>query len=153
MDDIIPELTSEGSGKGGKANKFNRFRDYFKRRLATTLEQLQMLPKDKIIVYKSEKQAMSKNSKHPEKRSSYIGVSKNGANWQSLVVVNKTKLYIATSPDEEEAAKIFDFYTLLHSFGKGKLNWTYSVGEAIELISRYESKIDTHGNRGTSTSN
>lgn len=40
--------------------------------------------------------------------SKYRGVSRNGNQWQVLIMVNKKKRYIGTISDEEEAARIYD---------------------------------------------
>ena len=46
------------------------------------------------------------------RRSSYIGVSKNGKNWQVLINCGKDKKYIGTYTDEKEAAIAYDFFSI-----------------------------------------
>jgi hypothetical protein len=47
------------------------------------------------------------------RRSQYIGVSKNGLNWQVLVNIGLNKHYIGTYEDEIEAAVAYDFYAFV----------------------------------------
>jgi hypothetical protein len=46
-------------------------------------------------------------------RSNFIGVSKNGNHWQSLIVINNTKVYLGTYKTQKEAAVMFDFHSLV----------------------------------------
>lgn len=131
-------------------NKFNVYREQFKKKVNLILSSLYQRPGDEVLVKRTAKQRPSNNTKHPDKRSKYIGVSKNGSHWQSLVVWDKEKLYIATTPSEEKAARIVDFYTLLYRFNKGKMNWEYTVHEAINLINTYKHEINRHGSKNTS---
>mmetsp|Transcript_31313 Transcript_31313/g.35763 ORF Transcript_31313/g.35763 Transcript_31313/m.35763 type:complete len:129 (-) Transcript_31313:130-516(-) len=49
----------------------------------------------------------------PKGRSSnYIGVSRNGDNWQVLINNGKFKKYIGTFSNEKEAAIAYDFYSI-----------------------------------------
>lgn len=70
-------------------------------------------------------------------RSNFIGVSKNGKRWQSLIHINKVKNYIATYDSEEEAAISFDFHCALLKKSKAKTNFSYTKGELIEMIYKY----------------
>ena len=66
---------------------------------------------DKIIVYakkKSEAKVCRSN-----RRSRFTGVFRNGDNWQSFISIEKRKTYLGTYDTQEEAAKVFDFYSLL----------------------------------------
>ena len=119
--------------------KIDKYRGYFRDQVEIRLNELKaMISSDghspnEILVQKARKQASSKNTKFPEKRSQYIGVSKNGKNWQSLVVIKKDKLYISTCKSEETASIIFDFYSILHSSAEAKTNRPYTIGEAIQV--------------------
>ena len=72
------------------------------------------------------------------RRSAYIGVSKNGPNWQAMISAEKMKSYIGTYVSEIEAAEMFDLYSLLvHGFS-AKTNFSYSKAGIIDLISRHQ---------------
>ena len=121
-----------------KKCKFDNYRYYFYKLVDKRISELQWKSSnmdniDSKFIQKSKKQAKSQNSKHPENRSEYIGVSRNGRGWQSLVIIKKVKLYISTSESEVQAARVWDFYTLLHHFDNGKYNHSYSIREAIQV--------------------
>ena len=134
----LPLIKSQSMGGEKKKCKFDRYRDYFYQQVGKCMLQLQWLSEksnniDCLFVSKSKKQAKSQNSKHPENRSEFIGVSRNGRGWQSLVIIKKIKLYISTSPTEEQAARVCDFYTMLHHFQDGKYNFNYTIRQALEV--------------------
>ena len=121
-----------------KKCKFDKYRDYFYKLVDKRISELQWLAEksnsfDCLFVSKSKKQAKSQNSKHPENRSEYIGVSRNGRGWQSLVIIKKVKLYISTSHTEIQASRVCDFYTMLHHFQDGKYNQHYTIRQALEV--------------------
>ena len=68
-----------------------------------------------------------------KRRSKYVGVSRNGCHWQTLINVGKTKKYIGTYCSEAEAAMVYDFYSLgLHGL-KARTNFAYK-GELVRRI-------------------
>ena len=70
-------------------------------------------------------------------RSSYIGVSGNGAQWQALITINKRKTYIGSYESEQDAAVAFDFHCiLLHSL-RAKTNFNYSKANIVSMIANY----------------
>lgn len=71
------------------------------------------------------------------RRSAYIGVSRNGPNWQSMISINKRKSYIGTYPTEMEAAVAFDLYSLLIHGLSAKTNFSYTKPQLVELLSNY----------------
>ena len=71
------------------------------------------------------------------RRSRYIGVSKNGDNWQVLVNMGKFKKYIGTYVDEKEAAVAYDFYTICLHSTKAKTNFAYKKGMILDMINHY----------------
>ena len=94
-----------------KKCKFDNYRYYFYKLVDKRISELQWKSSntnniDSKFLEKSKKQAKSQNSKHPENRSEYIGVSRNGRGWQSLVIIKKVKLYISTSASEIQAARV-----------------------------------------------
>ena len=72
------------------------------------------------------------------RRSSYIGVSKNGPNWQAMISSSKMKSYIGTYVNEIEAAEMFDLYSLLVNGFSAKTNFSYSKTGIIDLINKHQ---------------
>jgi hypothetical protein len=70
-------------------------------------------------------------------RSAFIGVTKNGSNWQALIAIKKKKTYIGTYVTETEAAIAFDFYCILIHGLTAKTNFSYTKGQLFEMISNY----------------
>ena len=61
------------------------------------------------------------------KRSSrFRGVSKNGNQWQVLMMINKNKSYIGSYPSEELAARIYDILSLKNRGMKARTNFIYT---------------------------
>ena len=74
------------------------------------------------------------------KRSSiYRGVSKNGNEWQVLMMINKNKSYIGSYPSEETAARIYDILALKIKGFKARTNFEYNYNEIIKIC---ETQID-----------
>ena len=76
------------------------------------------------------------------RRSSYIGVSKNGPSWQSMITVKKLKTYLGTYHTQQEAAMAFDFYSILAHGLVAKTNFNYSKDAIMIMISNYKSNGD-----------
>ena len=71
--------------------------------------------------------------------SAFVGVSKNGENWQALINNGKNKKYIGTFSTELEAAVAYDFYCIaLHGF-KSKCNFSYAKQTVMDMIESYHS--------------
>ena len=61
------------------------------------------------------------------KRSSrFRGVSKNGNQWQVLIMINKNKSYIGSYPYEELAARVYDVLALKNRGIKARTNFIYN---------------------------
>lgn len=61
------------------------------------------------------------------KRSSrYRGVSKNGNQWQVLMMINKKKSYIGSFPSEKVAARIYDILSLKNRGLNARTNFIYT---------------------------
>ena len=65
--------------------------------------------------------------------SRYRGVSKNGSQWQVLIMVEKKKRYLGSFSNEEEAARAYDKVALQHHGIKAKTNYDYTK-EQVEKI-------------------
>lgn len=88
-------------------------------------------------IFSSEKTQSELRSNFSRRRSQYIGVSKNGQNWQVLINMGNTKKYIGTYSTEKEGAIAYDFYSIaLHNM-KSKTNFNYSTEFISEMINSY----------------
>ena len=68
------------------------------------------------------------------KRSSkYRGVSKNGNQWQVLIMVNKSKTYIGTYSSERIAARIYDIIAIKNRGIKARTNFVYSNNQLTKI--------------------
>lgn len=71
------------------------------------------------------------------RRSSYIGVTKNGDKWQALISINNRKTYINSYKTQHEAASAYDMHSIiLHSL-RAKTNFGYSKEEIMEMINQF----------------
>lgn len=77
------------------------------------------------------------------RRSMYIGVSKNGQNWQVLINMGKFKKYIGTYPTEKEAAIVYDFYSICLHLKKAKTNFTYKRDVLFDMIHSFKQNDNT----------
>ena len=58
-------------------------------------------------------------------------------NFQTLVVINKKKTYAGSFPDELDAAKCFDFYSLLLRQKGAITNFSYTAEEVQHMVDRF----------------
>ena len=91
--------------------KHIRFEEY----LQDLIEAIDMIPNPRNLIFYS-KSKSSNRINASLKQTSYIGVSKNGPNWQSLITINKRKTYIGTFMTEKEAAKAYNYYHKIFPF-------------------------------------
>ena len=74
------------------------------------------------------------------KRSSqYRGVSKNGYQWQVLMMINNSKYYIGSYPSEELAARIYDILAIKNRGVKARTNFVYNNDQIKKIC---ENEID-----------
>ena len=93
----------------------------------------------KFIVGKTKSKSPYYDSPRP-RSSKFIGVSKNGENWQVLINCKKSKRYIGTFYSEIEAAISYDFYSIcLHNL-TAKTNFTYDSKLIKNMIECYDAK-------------
>ena len=75
-----------------------------------------------------------KNFKLKGKRGSkYRGVSKNGNQWQVLIMIDKKKRYIGNYKTEEEATSTYDIVAIQNHGNKAKTNFYYSSDEILQI--------------------
>lgn len=101
-------------------------------------ELLQRLRDGKIsVILSSEKGDTGLPNYNSERRSKFIGVSKNGKNWQVLINVDNEKKYIGTYLSQKEAAVTYDLYSFALHGPKAKTNFTYSALQLLRLVEEY----------------
>ena len=71
--------------------------------------------------------------------SKYRGVSKNGYQWQVLMMFNKNKYYLGSYPSEELAARIYDVLAIKNRGTKARTNFAYNKNQIKKI---YENEID-----------
>jgi hypothetical protein len=71
--------------------------------------------------------------------SKYRGVSRNGNNWQVLIMIKNKNYYIGTYPSEEIAAKIYDIVAIKSQGVKARTNFPYNN---IQIKNIYEANIN-----------
>jgi hypothetical protein len=86
------------------------------------------------------KENVSKNDENSEKNikprgSKFRGVSRNGNQWQVLIMVNKKKRYVGSYSKEEDAARAYDKVALQNHGSKAKTNFDYTKKEVEEILS------------------
>ena len=77
--------------------------------------------------------------KRSKTSSKYRGVSRNGSNWQVLIMVNNKKYYIGSYPSEELAARIYDIHAIKSRGINARTNFPYNN---FQIKNIYEKNID-----------
>ena len=67
------------------------------------------------------------------RRSKYRGVSKNGNQWQVLIMINKSKSYVGTYTTEDFAARVYDILAIKNRGNKAKTNFKYSESQIRKI--------------------
>ena len=126
--------TTPGSSQKTKKYYKSKFNLKIKAdRLENVLNHILLSP-TLIIVHGKRKAERMSNSR---RRSTFIGVSRNGPNWQSMISVDKQKFYIGTYRTEREAAIAFDFYSMMAHGPNARTNFSYSKDSIKNMISNY----------------
>lgn len=100
---------------------------------------LKQMAKDPKIIFKGKsKSTRGLHNGKSFRRSQFMGVSRNGSKWQTLLNLGNTKKYIDTFPDEFEAAITHDFYSIGFNGMKAKTNFTYDYAILEEMFSTYK---------------
>lgn len=82
--------------------------------------------------------------KRSKTSSKYRGVSKNGNNWQALIMANNTKYYIGSYPSEELAARAYDIHAIKKRGVKARTNFPYNNTQIKNI---YEKNINIKCNK------
>lgn len=110
----------------------------------TEIQKVKLIKNNKIVyVSESSNKNLTKKNKQQKKftfvnrgqrGSRYRGVSKNGNQWQVLIMINKSKSYVGSYATEDLAARIYDIVSLKNHGNKAKTNFNYSKQEIKQLI-------------------
>lgn len=126
-----PNFMEAKSNKAKVLSKENQ-----ERKLCQLLRALEEITNSDAYIVTQTKKIQRRNVS--TRRSAYIGVSRNGPNWQSMISLNKRKSYIGTYSTENEAAYAFDYYSLLIHGLSAKTNFNYTKNEVYDLIQRFK---------------
>ena len=69
-----------------------------------------------------------------KRRSKFRGVSKNGNQWQVLLMHNKGKSYVGSYSSEEFAAKIYDILAIKLRGIKARTNFKYTYEQIKKIV-------------------
>ena len=95
---------------------------------------------EKGIDYNFEATAKSSNGLYngiSNRRSRYLGVSKNNLRFQTLINIRNRKQYIRTYCDEIEAAIAYDFYAIALKKIRATTNFSYDNDMLVNMIDAY----------------
>ena len=87
---------------------------------------------EKKNVFERIKEKLAEGRK--QRSSKFRGVSKNGKNWQVLIMIKQKKRYIGNFSNEEEAARIYDKIAIQFHGSKAKTNFQYSEDEINSIL-------------------
>ena len=93
-----------------------------------------------ININEVEKEEKDFNRNRGQRGSKHRGVSKNGNQWQVLIMINKKKRYIGNYKNEEEAASSYDIVAIQNHGNKAKTNFYYTP-EQIDKIKKMKNFI------------
>ena len=124
--------------KARKKNKLLRSRN-----TKQSLECLELLLKNlwdngQLVIKRANKSKTKPITSTSTRRSSYIGVSKNGDVWQSLIMIDSKKTYIGSFKTEDEAAMSYDFYAIMMKHFSAKTNFDYTLHQIQKMVENYK---------------
>ena len=93
---------------------------------------------DWIFIAGKKKANYYKHDRRTKRRSGYRGVSRNGASWQVLMMINNVKTYIGWYKTEEEGALVYDIVSILFKLQKARTNLSYSKSKLLDLLQIYD---------------
>lgn len=105
-------------------------------RMTYLLKALEEITDCDSLIVRATKKVQRRN--RSTRRSSFIGVSRNGPNWQAMISINKRKSYIGTYSSEKEAAVAFDYYSVIIHGLSAKTNYSYTKPGLIDLIFKFK---------------
>ncbi len=135
-DDLVIKQPSR-SIKSRKKNRLLKSRN-----TTEGLDQLQRIlqtysDNDEVVIKRSSKSKSNSRLFKSGRRSSYIGVSKNGDVWQALIMIDSKKTYIGSYHKEEEAAMAYDFFSIVLKQLAAKTNFDYTLPLIKRMVNNY----------------
>jgi len=111
----------------------------FRQKLADLYEYLEtIVESEDLFIIGKKKAQYFKHDRKTKRRSGYRGVSRNGASWQVLMMINNCKTYIGWYETEEEGALVYDIISILFKRHKARTNLSYSKAKLLSLLSNYD---------------
>lgn len=111
----------------------------FDQRLRALYSLLNEVDDENMKLFAGKKKAnYFKHDRKTKRRSGYRGVSRNGASWQVLMMINNVKTYIGWYDTEEEGALVYDIVSILFKQRKARTNLTYSKAKLLRLLAAYD---------------
>ena len=96
---------------------------------------MESIPNPEFVVIKGQpKSHANLKGKANFRGSIFRGVSKNKGKWQMMIMTGLNKLYLGAIESEEEAARIYDKYAILHQGMKAKTNFTYTKYDILDIL-------------------
>ena len=134
---IAPSLNSSFTPNQYHKRRFLDTID-FQQNIAALLSTIKRVTNENKMVVHGKRKSIAR-VRMSNRRSHYTGVFKNGDNWQALISIQKRKTYIGTYTNELEAAKVFDFYSILLNNITATANFDYTKKDIIEMIENFVS--------------
>ena len=111
----------------------------FLKKFAQLYSYLNSIDNDQCILFSGKKKAQYfKINRKTKRRSGFRGVSRNGASWQVLMMINNVKTYIGWYDTEEEGALVYDIVSILFKLRKARTNLSYSKSKILNLLNYYD---------------
>ena len=111
----------------------------FMRKFTQLYSYLSSIDNDQCILFSGKKKAQYfKIDRKTKRRSGFRGVSRNGASWQVLMMINNVKTYIGWYDTEEEGALVYDIVSILFKLRKARTNLSYSKAKLLNLLNYYD---------------
>eukprot|EP00345_Euplotes_harpa_P014464 CAMPEP_0168355818 /NCGR_PEP_ID=MMETSP0213-20121227/24798_1 /TAXON_ID=151035 /ORGANISM="Euplotes harpa, Strain FSP1.4" /LENGTH=91 /DNA_ID=CAMNT_0008368143 /DNA_START=275 /DNA_END=550 /DNA_ORIENTATION=+ len=87
----------------------------FKKELTRLVKTIDNISDDDRVVFKGCRKGVNRINESM-KKSLYIGVTKNGPHWQTLITINERKTYLGTFVEQEVAARVIESKTQLQVY-------------------------------------
>ena len=124
--------------KKEKKNVKGVHENIFKARFVSLNQLLDSMDDDDWILKHVKKSNYYKHDRRTKRRSGYRGVSRNGASWQVLMMINGVKTYIGCYETEEEGALVYDIISILFKQRKARTNLSYTKADLLRLLANYD---------------